>query len=387
MSAADSHSPSPIQIRTLFLSDFHFGYKGVDGAALLNCLQTYAPQKIYLAGDIIDGWKLSKRWHWRADYTRIFDALVDHKKRGTKIIYLPGNHDERVRRANPLRRTRFALRFGIRVCNSCIHRLKDGRKIIVLHGDQFDNALISGTLSRVGDWFYDHISEWLGLTERPPLVLVDGKLQKFSLAKALMKKSAKTALQLLSNLERAVVRLVTQRQADGLICGHTHVPVLRQINPRLIFGNCGMWMGHTNTAIIETLEGALELINWPDMRQPGSADDASISASQAVHLARHYETALLIRKIRKLWPARSDVIDRKSAKPFKRQEGIVSHKQRDLVDQRGLTALGDEFTAQARRLQIRQADAGQNAAGQIHAARGHIGQREIAGHAAENAQH
>lgn len=335
----------PIIIRTLFLSDFHFGYKGVDGAALLECLQTYQPQFIYLAGDIIDGWKLSKRWHWRAEYTRIFDAIVDHKKRGAKIIYLPGNHDERVRKATAFRRARFGFLSGIRIRNQCVHKTADGKRIIVMHGDQFDNVLISGSVSKFGDWLHERFSEWLGVTQPPPRILIDGRMRKFSLAKALMKRSSKAALALMNNLEGAVGRLIKRKGADGLICGHTHVPALHALKNGKIFGNCGMWMGHTNTAIIEQNDGRLELVHWRDMRSFG---DDGICASSAVHIARHIETARTIRKIRQLWPGRvAGQVKTVLPQALQGQKGIIDQKGWDPVHVAAMTPLGDELGAQA----------------------------------------
>ncbi|NBX65483.1 MAG: hypothetical protein EBQ96_00585 [Proteobacteria bacterium] len=297
--AIDQKHPST-RIRALFLSDFHFGYKGVDGAALLDCLKSYTPQTIYLVGDIIDGWKLTKRWHWTPEYTHIIDALVDHRRRGVKIIYLPGNHDERVRTLNPILRARFCFDVGLRITNSIVHRAKDGRKIVVLHGDQFDNALMRGRVSKVGDWLFEVFSDLFSFTPQTASVVVDGKAGKFSLAKALMKKSGKVALRMLGLLERRIVRLLKLKGMHGLICGHTHMPKMRMLRRKYMYGNCGMWMGYTNTAIIETMDGRFELVNWPDMRR----EQISIQASEAVHIARNYETALIIRRIRQLWPAR-----------------------------------------------------------------------------------
>lgn len=300
MNAAIDQKHHATRIRALFLSDFHFGYKGVDGAALLDCLKTYAPQTIYLVGDIIDGWKLTKRWHWTADYTRIIDALVDHRRRGAKIIYLPGNHDERVREVNPILRARFCFEVGLRIANNIVHKAKDGRKIVVLHGDQFDSALLRGRISKVGDWFLEVLSDLFSFTPRAQTIEVDGKRSKFSLAKALVKKSGKTAFRMLGILERRIVRLLRLKNMHGLICGHTHMPKMRMLRRRYMYGNCGMWMGYTNTAIIETMDGKFELVRWPDMR----GQQESIKASEAVHMARHYETALVIRRIRQLWPQR-----------------------------------------------------------------------------------
>jgi UDP-2,3-diacylglucosamine pyrophosphatase LpxH len=382
------HGPNhaPIPVRALFLSDFHFGYKGVDGAAILNCLNSYLPQKIYLAGDIIDGWKLAKRWHWRADYTRVLDALVDHKRKGCKIIYLPGNHDEAVRKSAALRRARFAFLSGIRICNSCVHRMKDGRRLLVLHGDQFDNALIGGAVSKLGDRLYDWFSDRLGLAHPSPQIMIGGVLRPFSLAKALMKRSSKAALRLLNNLEGAAERMMRRRGVDGLVFGHTHVPALKLLKQGKIFANCGMWMGHTNTAIIETLDGALELIRWPDMRCPRTPADTGVTPQAAMRLARYRETIVAIGRIRQMWDL-ALAGERLSAQAPQSEVGIVDHEGGHAVDIGGLAALGDEIAAQARRLQIGHAEARQDATREIHAAKRGVRERQIPGHTAEEAQH
>gem|GEM_PF-390261 len=370
--------PQVKPVRAVFLSDFHLGYKGTDGRALLNFIESISPEIIYLVGDIVDGWKLSKRWYWPGVYTQIFDALADHKKRGVKIVYLPGNHDEEARRVNRFRRARFAMRAGIRIRNSCIHTMKNGKRLIVLHGDQFDNILIRGGLSRIGDRFYDFISSRLGLGLPTPMVMLAGRLRPYSLAKALMQKSGKAALRLLNNFQRAALRLIKARKVDGLICGHTHVPLLRLIKQQQkILGNCGMWMGHTNTALIENTNGELELIRWPDCRDQNDTDTLSISQAQAVRMARHKETALVIRKIAQLWPDRSSTLGGVVAKTAQREIRIVDQVSGHGIHEGRKTALGDKFAAQPRFLNIRQPKLGQDAAGKIHAATRHISEREV----------
>ncbi|MBU6235220.1 MAG: UDP-2,3-diacylglucosamine diphosphatase [Alphaproteobacteria bacterium] len=304
MTSIDPNQPAT-KIRALFISDLHFGYRGVDTAALLDCLKSYSPQRIYLVGDIIDGWKLSKRWFWTAGYTHVLDALVDHRRRGAKIIYLPGNHDERVRHINIIDRAKFSMQAGLKITNTAIHTTKLGKKLIVLHGDQFDNVLLRGRLSKLSDWFFETLTDFFDFVRPTPLVIVDGKPKKFSLAKALVKKSGKMAFRMLGTLERRVVRLIRNRQLDGLICGHTHLPKIKMLRRKYLFGNCGVWMGYTNTAIIETLDGTVELVRWPDMR----ATQTCIPASEAVHIARNYETALIIRRIRRLWPSRKGGVE------------------------------------------------------------------------------
>lgn len=301
MNAIASDHPAK-KIRALFLSDFHFGYRGADAAAILDCLKSYSPQVIYLIGDIVDGWKLEKRWFWVADYTRVLDALVDHRRRGVKIVYLPGNHDERVRHSNIIARTQFCLRTGLKICNHLVHRTKDGRKLIVLHGDQFDNLLMRGRLSKFSDRIMEFFTEFFDyhFPRSTPSIMVDGKPRRFSLAKALVKKSGKFALRMLGTMDRAIIRLVKRKGLNGLVCGHTHMPKTKMLRQKYFYGNAGTWMGYTNTALVETMDGEINLVKWPDMR----SQQISIPASQAVHIARHYETALTIRRIRQLWPAR-----------------------------------------------------------------------------------
>lgn len=287
-------------VRALFLSDIHLGYKGADAAAVVECLTSLKPKTIYLVGDIFDGWKLEKRWHWTLASTAVIDALVEHRAHGVRIVYLPGNHDEKVRKINPIERARFAFHLGIRICNSCVHRTRDGKRIIVLHGDQFDNALVRGKLSRLSDWFYDMLGDVFYFVRPAPQVMLKGRLRPYSLAKMLMKKSGRAALRLLNNFQRMVLRLILRKQADGLICGHTHVPIIKTLKKKYIYANCGMWMGQTNTALIETLEGELKILNYPDRRTFGE----TISGSEAVHAARFVETAFIIRAVRHLWQGR-----------------------------------------------------------------------------------
>lgn len=249
-----------------------------------------------------------------------------------------------MRKATAFRRARFAFLSGIRICNQCIHRTADGKRIIVMHGDQFDNALIGGPVSKFGDWLHDIFSECFGITQPAPRIMVDGRLRKFSLAKALMKRSSKAALQMMNNLEGAVSRLIARKGADGLICGHTHVPALHPIKHGKIFGNCGMWMGHTNTGIVEHTDGRLELVHFPDMR---SFEEDNICPIQAVRMARHIETARVIRKIRQLWAVRSgERIQTVLPKPLKSQQGIIHQEEWDGIHVTTVTALGDKLSPQ-----------------------------------------
>lgn len=280
-------------IRTIFLSDLHIGHRSFDIGGVVDFLRNNDARIIYLVGDIIDGWKLKKRWYWRHSYTVLIDLLVEKQKQGAKIIYLTGNHDEEVRYLSPIRRALFAERLKIRVSNFAIHKTADKRRLIVMHGDQFDNILLRGRISRWSAAFYEMMGTLFGLYGRAPKVRVDGRLRPFSLAKALVKRSGKTTLKLLNNFERASSRLVRSKKADGIICGHTHMPKLKVLPNGTVFGNCGMWTGQKNTAIVEYEDGRLDLLDLPAGDGVNDYEDIPIQNAE--------ETAVIIRTLRQIW--------------------------------------------------------------------------------------
>lgn len=280
-------------VRTIFLSDLHIGHKNFDVGAVVDFLTQTDAKIIYLVGDIIDGWKMKKRWTWSASYTALLDVLIDKQKNGAKIIYITGNHDEDLRYLSPLRKALFSERLKIKLANMYVHKTVDKKRLIVMHGDQFDNFLLRGRVSRWGDAFYEMLGTVFGLYGRSPKIHTSHGLRPFSLAKTLVKRSGKTALKLLNNFERASSRLVKNKQADGIICGHTHMPKLVNLSDGRIFGNCGMWNGQKNTAIIENHDGMLELLELPQ----GQA----VKHYSQMTIRHPKDTAMVIRIIRQIW--------------------------------------------------------------------------------------
>ena len=246
--------------RTLFLSDFHIGAKSFDAEALLSFLKTNESETLYLVGDIIDGWKLKKRWFWTDHISAVLDELVRKVHEGTKIIYIPGNHDEEVRTLPLLKRLRFSRRMNITIRNRIIHRCADGRRFLVMHGDQFDRKILSGSVSKLSDRIYDFILDIFG-AHAHMTIMIDGKKKNFSLAKYLSGHGQK-ALHFLNNFEQAIVREARCEGVHGLICGHTHIPALKKIKD-ITYANCGSWLRTGHTALAEDFEGRLSLIDWP----------------------------------------------------------------------------------------------------------------------------
>ena len=122
--------------RSIFISDFHMGAKAFDAPALLDFLRSTESDYLYLVGDIIDGWKLNKRWYWTEDCSRVLDELARKASEGTKLIYVPGNHDETIRIVSKIKKHRFARKLNIRIHNRIIHHTADNKRILILHGDQ-----------------------------------------------------------------------------------------------------------------------------------------------------------------------------------------------------------------------------------------------------------
>ena len=122
----------PVRVRALFLSDIHLGTKGCQADLLLDFLRRYDADLIYLVGDIVDGWRLKSGWYWPQSHNDVVQKLLRKVRKGARLIYIPGNHDEFLR---DYLGTNFG---GIELADQAIHEGADGRRYLVIHGDQFD---------------------------------------------------------------------------------------------------------------------------------------------------------------------------------------------------------------------------------------------------------
>jgi UDP-2,3-diacylglucosamine pyrophosphatase LpxH len=280
--------------RSIFLSDFHIGAKNFDAQALLDFLKRTESDYLYLVGDIIDGWKLHKRWYWNETINQVFDELFRKAHEGTKIIYITGNHDESVRKFNLITRMRYARRVGIQIKNRIVHKALDGREFLILHGDQFDRKLLRGPLSRISDRIYDALTEVI--QKRKPLKIeIDGQMKRFSMAKFLAY-HGQLALNILNNFENALCHEAKRSDVDGIICGHTHIPALKKIRG-ITYANCGSWLTSKPTAIVEKENGQIDLLDWRPLHLP-----------MISNVTNRYRpmTLRLVQSIRKAWPSPHD---------------------------------------------------------------------------------
>jgi len=236
--------------RTLFISDVHLGTRGCKAAALAAFLKAQRADRLYLVGDIIDGWRLKRRWYWHASHQAVLDEILDLARSGTEVFYVPGNHDEVFRPYAGLNLAEIEIR------HETIHTTADGRSLLVLHGDVFDGAARWGRIvSRLGDWAYD-ATMWT--SDRLAATRKAMGLSHWSLA-AHIKRTAKTALEIIARFEAAAGREAEARGFDGVICGHIHQAALKKIG-RVTYANDGDWVDGC-TALAESHDGRLVLLN------------------------------------------------------------------------------------------------------------------------------
>ncbi len=236
--------------RTLFISDVHLGCRYAQAEKFLAFLEQVHPEQIYIVGDFIDGWRLSRRWHWQPVYVQILQRLVQLASQGTQVYYAPGNHDEFLRD--------YLHDFGlVTVADQFIHRTADGRQFVVLHGDQFDDVERGAKwLSIVGAFAYDGLVCANGMINRVRRCfrLKDWRFSTY------VKVWAKQAVQFISDFEERLVCHAKELECDGVICGHIHVPRIETLGD-VTYCNTGDWVEHC-TALVEHETGELELVDW-----------------------------------------------------------------------------------------------------------------------------
>lgn len=250
--AATPHAPAGrLKFRSIWISDVHLGTSGCQAEYLLDFLKHTESEYLYLVGDIIDGWALKRSWYWRQSHNDVIQKLLRKARRGVKITYVPGNHDEAARQF-------LGLMFGeIRIENELIHTTADGRRFLVLHGDRFDGVVqCARWLAIVGDRLYD-----LTLTMNRIFNRIRSKLGLgyWSLSQFL-KHKVKTAVSFVSRFEEAVAAEARAMNLDGVICGHIHKAEMRDVGG-VLYCNDGDWV-ESLTALVESETGELQILHW-----------------------------------------------------------------------------------------------------------------------------
>ncbi len=274
------HRPQPARLRTLFISDIHLGTRGCQAERLLDFLAHHDAETIFLVGDIIDGWRLKRSWYWPQAHTDVIQALIRKAQAGTRLVYIPGNHDE-------FMRDHTGVAFGaIEVADSAIHETADGRKMLVIHGDQFDVVVRwAPWLSALGAGIYNLTLAANGAVNRVRRLFGVGYWSLADWAK----QKVKNTVNVIGDYENALVKEAKRVGVTGVICGHIHHAAIHD-DFGIRYVNTGDWM-ESCTAVGEKHDGTMEIIRWtvplPDQRRvrtiaerievvdtPGKADAA-----------------------------------------------------------------------------------------------------------------
>ncbi|SAK71374.1 metallophosphoesterase [Caballeronia temeraria] len=253
---ADS-ADQPHRYRTIWLSDIHLGSGGCQAPYLLDFLRHHESEYLYLVGDIIDGWQLRKGWFWPQAHNDVVQKILRKARKGTQVVYIPGNHDESARQFCD-------LAFGdIHVRGEAFHTTLAGKRLWIVHGDLFDGVIQHAKwLAYLGDTAYTMIlllNRWFNRV-RTRLGLNYWSLSQY------LKHQVKNAVNFISQFERVMTDEARRRGCDGVVCGHIHKAEIRDIDG-ILYCNDGDWV-ESLSALVETYDGELKVVYWTVMRSP-----------------------------------------------------------------------------------------------------------------------
>jgi UDP-2,3-diacylglucosamine pyrophosphatase LpxH len=239
--------------RTVFISDTHLGTKMSQAEKLLDFMKTFECEKVYLVGDIVDCWSMTRKALWPQSHNDVVQKLLRRARKGTEIVYIPGNHDD-------VMRNYCDNEFGhIIIVNECVHVGVDGKIYLVTHGDQFDIVMRNAKwLAYFGGWAYDVSIDISRFINRVRTVF---GLPYWSLS-SYLKHKVKESVNFIGNYEETLSKYVKGKHLDGIICGHIHHANIRDIGG-IRYMNCGDWV-ESCTALVENHDGSFELIKWRD---------------------------------------------------------------------------------------------------------------------------
>ena len=249
LSDIQHHEGLPRRFRAIFISDVHLGTRGCQAHKLLEFLRLYDADTIYLVGDIVDGWQLKSAWYWPQSHNDVVQKLLRKARKGARVVYVPGNHDEFLR-------DYYGSHFGgIEVAANAVHTTADGLRLLVIHGDLFDVVIRHARwLAMLGSHAYD-VAIWLNThfnALRRGLGLRYWSLSRWA------KLRVKNAVNFIGEFEATLAGEARRHRLDGVICGHIHHPALR-MESELLYVNCGDWV-ESCTAVVEHFDGRFEII-------------------------------------------------------------------------------------------------------------------------------
>ena len=228
-----------MKVEALFISDVHLGSKGSNSDKCLETLKQYEPEYLFIVGDFIDGWLLKKRHYWKQDYTNLIRKILSYSKKGTKVVYITGNHDEFLREYIP-----FNLAENIEIVDEYVWN-----GYFITHGDLYDGVVQLKWLGHLGSWGYELA------------IFIDRTMKRLGYRKSLskfLKEKVKNAVKFITNFEEQLVYQAKKRGANGVICGHIHTPEIKKVNG-IHYLNTGDWI--ENNSYITFNKGEFKSLN------------------------------------------------------------------------------------------------------------------------------
>jgi UDP-2,3-diacylglucosamine pyrophosphatase LpxH len=239
-------------LRSVFISDVHLGFRGCAASALLDFLSRTRIDQLFLLGDIVDLASMRRSVYWPKQHNEVLRTIFHLANGGTRVVYIPGNHDE------DLRAYAGATFGGVEIVRDYVHTTADGRRLWLVHGDEFDSVVrCSPWLAWLGTQIYDFL-----LAVNPAVNGVRRLLgmRAASLA-AFLKSRVRSARNYIESFEHAVAHEARRRNVDGVVCGHIHRPMVREVDG-ILYCNDGDWV-ESCSMLVEDFRGSLRLLNWP----------------------------------------------------------------------------------------------------------------------------
>ena len=262
--------------RSIFVSDTHLGTRGARCDFLADFLRRTSSQHLFLVGDIIDGWRLRKSWYWDESHDEVLRQILRHARGGTEVTYIPGNHDEMFRAwLDPIAAGGLEIA-GIRLRPEAVHITATGKRLLVMHGDEFDSVVrYARFLALLGDGAYTValvFNRWFNALRRRL------GYPYWSLS-AWLKRQVKGAVKAVDRFESALANEARRRGFDGVVCGHIHHAEIRDIDG-IRYCNDGDWV-ESCTSLVEDMTGQLRLIDWPKVREQAQPAPLPLPVGQA----------------------------------------------------------------------------------------------------------
>ena len=268
--AAEPEQDDKRHYRTVWISDLHLGTPGCQARALLDFLKRVECDTLYLVGDIVDGWQLRRNWYWPQAHNDVVQKILRKARKGTRVVFVPGNHDEFLRRY-------VGHTFGgVEVVEEAVHTTADGRRLWVTHGDLFDGVVqCARWLAYLGDSAYTlalKLNQWFN-SLRARFGLPYWSLSRY------LKLKVKRAVSYVNDFEVALAREAHKRGLHGVVCGHIHHAEIRDIHG-VLYCNDGDWV-ESLTALVEHADGQLAIADWSAQRRVGPAAAVAGAAAGA----------------------------------------------------------------------------------------------------------